>query len=91
MEEGLFGKVLDQPLYKLWGINPQNTPMTSFTIGIDTPETVKMKTEEADRFRVLKVKLGGGNDKEMINTIRSVTDVPLYVDVNQGWEPANQQ
>lgn len=82
----LIGKLVDQPLYKLWGINPANTPLTSFTIGIDTPEVVKLKTEEAERFRVLKVKLGGGNDKEMINTVRSVTNVPIYVDVNQGWK-----
>lgn len=82
----LIGKIVNQPLYRLWGLTPENTPMTSFTIGIDTPEVVKLKTEEAARFKVLKVKLGGGNDKEMINTIRSVTDVPLYVDVNQGWK-----
>ncbi|MCP4312358.1 MAG: dipeptide epimerase [Bacteroidetes bacterium] len=82
----LIGKLVDLPLYKLWGINPDNTPMTSFTIGIDTPEVVKLKTEEAARFRVLKVKLGGDNDREMITTVRSVTDVPIYVDVNQGWK-----
>ena len=82
----LMGKLVDQPLYKLWGLNPDNTPLTSFTIGIDTPEVVRMKTEEASRFKVLKVKLGGGNDREMINTVRSVTDVPIYVDVNQGWD-----
>ncbi len=82
----LIGKIVNKPLYKLWGLTPEDTPMTSFTIGIDTPEVVKIKTEEASRFKVLKVKLGGGNDKEMINTIRSVTDVPLYVDVNQGWK-----
>ena len=81
----LLGKLVDQPLYRLWGINPANTPMTSFTIGIDTPDIVRLKTEEAARFRVLKVKLGGGNDREMIETVRSVTDVPIYVDVNQGW------
>ena len=82
----LMGKIVNKPLYKLWGLTPEDTPMTSFTIGIDTPEVVKIKTEEASRFKVLKVKLGGGNDKEMINTIRSVTDVPLYIDVNQGWK-----
>jgi L-alanine-DL-glutamate epimerase-like enolase superfamily enzyme len=81
----LIGKLVDKPLYRLWGINPANTPMTSFTIGIDTPEVVRLKTEEAARFSVLKVKLGGGNDREMIETVRSVTDVPIYVDVNQGW------
>ena len=86
----LTGKLVDLPLYRLWGINPENTPMTSFTIGIDTPEVVKQKTEEAARFRVLKVKLGGGNDREMISAVRSVTDVPLYVDVNQGWSDKHQ-
>lgn len=82
----LIGKLVDQPLYRLWGINPNNTPMTSFTIGMDTPEVVKEKTIEAARFKVLKVKLGGGNDREMISTVRSVTNVPIYVDVNQGWK-----
>ncbi len=82
----LIGKLVDQPLYRLWGLNPEDTPMTSFTIGIDAPEVVKEKTREAARFRVLKVKLGGGNDREMIAAVRSVTDVPLYVDVNQGWK-----
>jgi L-Ala-D/L-Glu epimerase len=86
----LIGKLLDQPLYRLWGINPDNTPFTSFTIGIDTPDVVRQKTEEAAGFRVLKVKLGGGNDREMIETVRSVTDVPLYVDVNQGWSDKYQ-
>jgi L-alanine-DL-glutamate epimerase-like enolase superfamily enzyme len=86
----LMGKLVDQPLYRLWGINPENTPMTSFTIGIDTPEVVRLKTEEAARFKVLKVKLGGGNDREMIETVRSVTSVPLYVDVNQGWSDKHQ-
>ncbi len=82
----LTGKILNQPLYKLWGLNPDNTPVTSFTIGIDKPDVVRMKTREAAGFKVLKVKLGRGNDKEMINTVREITNVPLYVDVNQGWQ-----
>ena len=86
----LIGKLVDQPLYRLWGINPDNTPMTSFTIGIDTAEVVREKTLEAARFKVLKVKLGGGNDREMIRTVRSVTNVPIYVDVNQGWHDKHE-
>lgn len=82
----LIGKILNQPLYKIWGLNPEDTPVTCFTIGIDTEEVVRQKTREAARFKVLKAKLGKGKDKEMINAIRSVTDVPLYCDVNQGWE-----
>jgi len=90
----LIGKIVNQPLYKLWGLNPANTPYTDFTIGIDKPDIVRQKTEEAKKakqgFKVLKVKLGRGNDQEMINTVRKVTDIPLYVDVNQGWKDKNK-
>ncbi len=40
----------------------------------------------AGQFNILKVKLGRDNDKEMIETIRSVTDLPIAVDANQGWK-----
>ena len=42
--------------------------------------------EAAGRFKVLKVKLGQSNDKEMISAVRSVSDLPIAVDVNQGWK-----
>jgi L-alanine-DL-glutamate epimerase-like enolase superfamily enzyme len=81
----LVGKLMNQPWYKIWGLDPEKTPNTSFTIGIDKPDVVKQKTLEANAFRILKVKLGQNNDREMIETVRSVTKVPLCVDVNQGW------
>lgn len=86
----LIGKLVGQPLYRLWGLDPQKTPDTSFTIGIDEPEVVKEKVKEASPYNILKVKLGRGNDKEMIATIRTVTDKPLCVDVNQGWTDKHQ-
>ncbi len=82
----LTGKLMEQPWFRLWGLNPVKTPNSSFTIGIDTAEVVKQKTLEAKAFKILKIKLGRDNDKEMIETVRSVTDVPLYADVNQGWK-----
>jgi len=81
----LAGRLMDQPWYRIWGLNPERTPYTSFTIGIDLPEVVREKTREAAPYKILKVKLGQGNDKEMILAVRSVTDKPLCVDVNQGW------
>jgi L-alanine-DL-glutamate epimerase-like enolase superfamily enzyme len=81
----LVGKLMNQPWYKIWGFNPANTPNTSFTIGIDTPEIVCQKVAEAAPYKILKVKLGQTTDRQMIETIRSVTDRPLCVDVNQGW------
>lgn len=82
----LVGKIMGQPWYKIWGLSAEKTPVTSFTIGIDTPEVVKQKVKEAAGFKILKVKLGRDTDREMIETIRSVTDVPMCVDVNQGWK-----
>ncbi len=82
----LVGKMLGRPWYDIWGFNKENTPYTSYTIGIDKPDVVKEKTREASQFKVLKVKLGRETDREMIETIRSVTDTPLCVDVNQGWK-----
>jgi L-alanine-DL-glutamate epimerase-like enolase superfamily enzyme len=81
----LVGKLMNQPWYKIWGFDPADTPDTSFTIGIDTPEVVKQKVAEAAPYKILKVKLGQATDRQMIETIRSVTDKPLCVDVNQGW------
>lgn len=82
----LVGKMLQAPWYKIWGLDKEKTPSTTFTIGIDTPEVVREKTKEcAGKFNILKVKLGRENDKEMIETIRSVTTLPIAVDANQGW------
>jgi L-alanine-DL-glutamate epimerase-like enolase superfamily enzyme len=81
----LVGKLMKQPWYKIWGFDPADTPNTSFTIGIDTPEVVKQKVAEAAPYKILKVKLGQATDRQMIETIRSVTNKPLCVDVNQGW------
>ncbi|MFN4111892.1 MAG: dipeptide epimerase [Ignavibacteria bacterium] len=82
----LLGKLMNQPWYKIWGLDPENTPYTSFTIGIDKPDVVRQKVREAEQYKILKVKLGLDNDKEMIETIRSVTDKPIRCDVNQGWK-----
>ncbi|GAB1451621.1 dipeptide epimerase [Draconibacterium sp.] len=86
----LVGKILGQPWFKIWGFSAEDTPVTSFTIGIDTPEVVKQKVEEAAGFKILKVKLGRDTDKQMIESIRAVSDVPLCVDVNQGWKDKHQ-
>ena len=83
----LVGKMMGQPWWKIWGFNAQNTPCTSFTVGLDTEEVVREKTLEASPYRVIKVKLGRdeATDRMMVNTIRSVTETPICVDANQGW------
>jgi len=83
----LVGKLLKAPWYKIWGLDKEKAPNTTYTIGIDTDEMVKQKTQEvAGKFKILKVKVGTDHDKQLINAIRSVTDLPIAVDANQGWK-----
>ncbi|OKS89373.1 dipeptide epimerase [Mucilaginibacter polytrichastri] len=86
----LDGKLQGKPCWELFGSNPALMPVTSFTIGIDTPEVIREKIKGADECRIIKVKLGRDSDKELINTIRSITDKPLFVDANQGWTDLQQ-
>ena len=87
----LVGKLMGLPWWRIWGLDASKTPSTTFTIGIDTADVVREKTREcAERFNILKVKVGLDNDKEMIRTIREVTDLPLAVDANQGWKDKHQ-
>lgn len=79
------GKKLGQPWYRIWGLDPGDAPVSSFTIGIGEREDVLRKVEEAHGFPVFKVKLGCDRDREIIEAVREVTDKPIRVDVNQGW------
>ena len=81
----LAGKRLGAPLYELMGIDPSSMPVTSFTIGMDTPEIVEKKVREAAGFEVLKVKMGSEDDRRLLETVRGVTDCPVRVDANEGW------
>lgn len=83
----LVGKIIGAPWHRMLGLNPKKTPNTTYTIGIDTDEMVKLKTREvAGQFKILKVKLGTPRDRDMIRAIREVSDLPIAVDVNQGWK-----
>lgn len=87
----LAGKIIGAPWYKMYGLDKTDVPNTTFTIGIDTDEVVREKTREVmDSYKILKVKVGGPDDKRMIQAIRSVTNLPLAVDANQGWTDRHQ-
>lgn len=81
----LLGKIMGQPWYKIWGLSPEKCPNTSFTIGMDKPDVVREKVKEAAPYKVIKIKMGLPGDKEMVEIVRSMTDVPICVDANQGW------
>ncbi|MGH7538179.1 MAG: dipeptide epimerase [Gemmatimonadales bacterium] len=81
----LVGKRLGQPLWRLWGLDPEQAPRSSFTIGIDTPAKLRQKVAEASDYPILKIKLGTEGDEQLLETIRSATTKPIRVDANAGW------
>ncbi|HJT89936.1 MAG TPA: dipeptide epimerase [Bryobacteraceae bacterium] len=80
------GQKLGIPLYSYFGLDAKDTPLTTFSIGIDTPEITKQKTREAAPYPILKVKVGLDTDEPTIEAVRSVTKKPLRVDANEGWK-----
>jgi len=80
----LYGKLKDQPLYKIWGLEMKDLPMTNFTIAIDTVEKMKEKLLEQP-WPLYKVKLGTKNDIEIVKELRKITDSPFRIDANTAW------
>ena len=82
----LIGQKLGLPLWKYWGLDPKRTPRTSFTIGIASLEKVVAKVREAEKYPVLKIKVGVANDLEILREVRRLAPrKTLRVDANCGW------
>lgn len=80
------GQRLGVPLYRHFGLDARDTPVTTFSVGIDTPEITRQKVREAEAFPILKIKVGLQTDEATIEAVRSVTKKPLRVDANEGWK-----
>lgn len=80
----LIGKILEMPVHDYFGL-PAKDLVTSKTIGINSAKTTMKRVDDAEDFKVLKIKLGSINDKEVITRVRDQTQKPLYVDANQAW------
>jgi L-alanine-DL-glutamate epimerase-like enolase superfamily enzyme len=80
----LWGKKLGQPLYKLFGLNPNNLPLTSFTIGMDEPDVMAEQAKDS-KYPIIKVKLGSDQDEVIVSSIRKATNARLRADANAGW------
>lgn len=87
----LLGKIMGQPWYKIWGLDPRKTPDTSFTVSYDAdPAEMRAKIDDAAPYKVIKVKMGLNHDKELVEAIRRCSDSPICVDANQGWTDKEQ-
>ena len=85
----LAGKRLGAPLYRVWGLDPAASPMTSFTIGIAPDEkTLRQRVEDAASYPVLKIKLGTNWDERIVRVVRELAPKKvLRVDANAAWTP----
>ncbi len=85
----LVGKRLGLPVWRLWGLDATRAPRSTFTIGIDTPEVIRRKVEEAAEYPILKVKLGTADDVAILRTLRDATHREIRVDANCAWTAAH--
>lgn len=81
-------KLAGKPLYDFFGLGfRENHHVTSFSIGIDTPDMIRKKTLEAEQYPVIKLKVGAPRDHENFAALRSAApDKPVRVDANEGWK-----
>ena len=82
----LSGKKQEKPVYELLGLDPSKTPATSFSIGIDTPEVIDQKVDEAADYRILKMKMGLPGDLALLERVMARSGKTIRVDANEGWD-----
>ncbi len=83
----LIGKDAGRPLWQLFGLDPDRTPVTSFTVGIDAPDVMLAKLAAIRDHPIVKVKLGFPGDVEVLAAMRATYTGTLRVDANEGWTP----
>ena len=80
----LYGKIKRKQLHELWNLDTNKSPLTDYTIGIDTIEKMLEKMKEKP-WPIYKIKVGVEGDIEMVQALRKHTDAVLRVDANAGW------
>jgi L-alanine-DL-glutamate epimerase-like enolase superfamily enzyme len=81
----IFGKMMNKPLYQLWGGDINKNPITDYTIGIDTVEKMVEKLKEKP-WPIYKIKVGTADDISIVKALRENTNAALRVDANAGWD-----
>jgi L-Ala-D/L-Glu epimerase len=82
----LVGKRLGVATWRQWGLDAAAMPLSSFTIGIDEPDVMRRKLEEAASYPILKVKVGTPHDRQILELVRNgAPDKLVRVDANTGW------
>jgi L-alanine-DL-glutamate epimerase-like enolase superfamily enzyme len=81
----IVAKSLGVPLYRLLGLDPADTPVTSVTVGLDRPEIMQEKVRELGSVPIIKIKVGGEHDEQVVRAIREITPATIRIDANAAW------
>lgn len=81
----LWGKLRGAPVWKLWGLELRDLPLSDYTIGIDTIEKMVAKMKEFDGWPIFKIKRGTNDDLAIVRELRRHTDAVFRIDANTAW------
>ncbi len=81
----LWGKLVGQPLWKLWDLDTVLSPISNFTIGIDSVDKMVAKLNEVADWPLIKIKLGTEDDLKIVRELRKASQAVFRVDANCGW------
>jgi L-alanine-DL-glutamate epimerase-like enolase superfamily enzyme len=82
----LHGRRIGQPVWRMWGLDPAAIPVSSFTIGIDEPDVMRRKLDEAAGYPILKLKVGTDDDRRVLEAVRRhAPDRTIRIDANTAW------
>jgi L-alanine-DL-glutamate epimerase-like enolase superfamily enzyme len=86
----LEAKRAGRPVHELIGLAAPKSLTTAYTISLGAPEAMAQATAKAAGRALLKVKLGGGDDRARIRAVRNAAPKSeLIVDANEAWTPAD--
>ncbi len=83
--QDLFARLQGKRCYEVWGLDASSVCPSSYTIAIDTIDVMLEKLAERPGWPVYKIKLGTGDDLEIVRQLREATDAVFRVDANCGW------
>jgi L-Ala-D/L-Glu epimerase / N-acetyl-D-glutamate racemase len=79
-------KAAGRRAHELAGLGPPAPLITAYTISLGTPAAMAEAAERAALRPLLKVKLGGGDDRTRVAAVRRAAPrAEIIVDVNEGW------
>jgi L-Ala-D/L-Glu epimerase len=82
----LAGKQLGVPVWQIFGLDSETAPLSSYTLGIDAPDVMQQKLEDAASYPILKLKVGTDDDRRMLELVRTAApDKVIRVDANTAW------